>query len=114
MTYLLFATEADALAAELQIRSNVQTFMAAYLPDRLKNGGLIGINAADGSLQPDACLTIAWSVPQVCDEGWVMPFPESGQIGQMTEQEFLSGVGGTLLANPTFPPPETGLMGSGE
>jgi hypothetical protein len=105
MTYLLFTTEADALAAELQIRNNVEAYLAANLPDRLKDGGLIGINAADGSLQPDACLTTAWCVPQVCDEGWVVPMPEAGQIGQMTEQEFLAGVVGTPLANPTFPLP---------
>ncbi|NBN87535.1 MAG: hypothetical protein EBV32_00350 [Proteobacteria bacterium] len=109
MTYLLFTNEADAFAAELQIRSNVQAYVAANLPDRLKDGGLIGINAADGSLQPDACLTTAWCVPQVCDEGWVVPMPEAGQIGQMTVQEFLAGVGGTALASPTFPAPANPL-----
>lgn len=111
MTYLLFATEADALAAELQIRSNVAGYLQANLPERLKDGGLVGVNAADGSLQPDACLTTAWSLPQACAEGWVVPMPEPGQIGQMSEQEFLAGVSGTPLAEPTFPPPGTGLMG---
>lgn len=108
MTYRLFATEAAAQAAELQIRSNVISFLQANLPDRLKDGGLIGINAADGSLQPNACLTTAWCVPQEVEEGWAVPMPEAGQIGQMPLAEFVAGVGGTevevITPLPSFSP----------
>lgn len=104
MAYLLFSTEADAMAAEFQIRANVTAWLQANLPNRLKDGGLIGVSAADGTPQPDACLTTAWSVPRACDEGWVIPMPEAGQIGQITEQEFLANVGGTPTADVTFPP----------
>ena len=58
MKYLVFDTEAEALAAEAQISEN----MGYSKP---------GINAATGEVVPDA-LTTRWAVPQqIADGRWV-------------------------------------------
>ena len=108
MTWLIFDTEADAQAAELQIRANVRAFAEQYYPERLSaDGGLIGFNAATGELCPDAALTTAWAVPTQYAEGWAIPLPSPEQIHPMLLAQFLLGVKGTEVADVTLlPPPE--------
>ena len=106
MTFLLFLTEDDATAAELQIRQNVLAYAEANIPERVLDASLIGLNAATGAPEPTRCLTSAWSIPAQAAEGWVIPKPTAGDIGAMTITEFLSGVGGQDIESPTFPPGE--------
>mgnify|MGYP006289258409 CR=1 FL=1 len=102
MAWLIFATETDAQAAELQIRANVRAFAEKHVPARLSpDGGLIGINAATGELCPGAALTTAWAIPSHVVEGWAIPLPSPDQIHPMLLAQFLAGVGGIEVADVT-------------
>lgn len=63
MKYLVFDTEAEAVAAEAQI----STAMGYEKP---------GINAATGEVVPEA-ITLRWAVPQqIADGRWVFQSPD--------------------------------------
>ena len=96
MAWLLFPTEADAVAAELRIQSNVLAFIEQQMPERIgPDGGLIGVNAATGQPDPSAAATTAWAIPQQYQEGWALPAPEPERIAPIPAEAFLDGVGGT-------------------
>lgn len=72
MKYLVFDTEAEALAAEAQISAG----MGFSKP---------GINAATGEVVPDA-LTIRWAIPdQIADGRWVFPSPDDSGVEHENE-----------------------------
>jgi hypothetical protein len=63
MKYLVFDTEAEALAAEAQISAR----MGYSKP---------GVNAATGEVRPDV-VTVRWAIPQqIADGRWVFPSPD--------------------------------------
>ena len=109
MTYLIFSTEADALAADQQIVTNVVTYAAANTPERLApNQTIICYNAATGALAPDVQHIEHWAAPVEYVEGWGFPKPEVDQVLPMTVAEVLAGVGGTEVSDvtPVLPPLE--------
>lgn len=64
MKYRIFEAEAEAVAAEAQIASDIGCIK-------------IGVNAATGLPAPDAQLTERWAVPaQIVDGRWVFPSPD--------------------------------------
>ena len=102
MTYLIFSTEADALAADQQIVTNVVTYAAANTPERLApDQTIICYNAATGELALDAQRIERWAAPVEYVEGWGFPKPEVDQVLPMTVAEVLAGVGGTEVSDVT-------------
>ena len=103
MTYLIFSTESEALAADQQIITNVVTYAAVNTPERLApDQTIICYNAATGELAPDAQHIERWAVPVEYVEGWGFPKPEANQVQPMTVAEVLAGVGGTEVINVTI------------
>ena len=102
MTYLIFSTEADALAADQQIVANVATYAAVNTPERLApDQTIICYNAATGELDPNAQHIERWATPVEYVEGWGFVKPEVSQVSPMTVAEVLVGVGGTEVLDPT-------------
>lgn len=103
MTYLIFSTEADALAADQQIAVNVATYAAVNTPERLApDHTIICYNAATGELAPEAQHIERWAIPEEYVEGWGFPKPKDNQVQPMTAVEVLADVGGTEVSNVTF------------
>lgn len=93
--FLLFFTEAEAIAAEARASDNVRRVIAAIAPERLAPGGSIyGISAATWAIEPAAQRTERWAIPAEAAGGWVMPLPAPEQIAPVPLGAFLAGVGG--------------------
>jgi hypothetical protein len=64
MKYLVFDTEAEAIAAEAQIAQAIGC-------------AIVGVNAATGLPVPTAQRTERWAIPQqIADGRWVFPSPD--------------------------------------
>ncbi len=102
MTYVLFNTEQEALAAESQAVANVRAFASVHAPERLSaDGSLIGFNAASGNLAPEAQHVEKWAVPQQYVEGWAWPVPTRGDTDLMPVESFMENVGGVIVDDVT-------------
>lgn len=104
-TFLLFTTEAEAIAAEAMATSNVREYVRQVQPDRVADDGtLIGINAETWQPQPAAARTERWAVPEEGAAGWLMPLPTAEQIYPVPMSVFMDGLGGQQVEIP--PPPD--------
>lgn len=93
MTYYIFETEADAVAAEQRIIDNVRNWVAANAPDALSEDGtkLKGRNAATGELVN--VYTERWAIPQQTVTGqWVFPKPTQEQTTPVPLAAFIADV----------------------
>ena len=99
--FLLFATEAEAIAAEARATDNVRRAIASIAPERLApDGSIYGINAATWAIEPAAQRTERWAIPAAAAGGWVMPLPGPGEIAPIPVTVFLAGVGGQEVEIP--------------
>lgn len=105
MAYIIFPTEPEAIAAEAQVMANVRAFVQQHAPERLSpDGGLIGVNAATGQLDPSAQQVERWALPQHYKEGWAFPVPLEFEIAPMPVEAFMADVGGVVVADVTLLP----------
>lgn len=103
MSYLLFATEAEAIAAEARACDNVRRAIAVIAPERLApDGSIYGINAKTWAIEPAAQRTERWAIPEEVQSGWVMKIPEEQEISPIPLTVFLSGVGGMEIETPPY------------
>jgi hypothetical protein len=64
MKYRIFETEAEAIAAEAQVATDIGC-------------AKVGVNAKTGLPEPDAQVTERWATPQQITDGrWVFPSPD--------------------------------------
>jgi hypothetical protein len=64
MKYRVFNTDAEAIAAEAQVASDIGCIK-------------VGVNAKTGMPAPDAQVTERWATPQqIVDGRWVFPSPD--------------------------------------
>ena len=103
-SFLLFTTEAEAIAAEARATSNVREYVRQVQPDRVaEDGTLIGINANTWQPQPAAARTVRWAVPEEGDAGWLMPLPTIEQIYPVPIYIFMDGLAGRQVEIPPQP-----------
>lgn len=101
--FLLFPSQAEAIAAEARASDNVRRAIASIAPQRLAPDGTIyGINASTWAIEPAAQRTERWAVPAEAAGGWVMPVPDPAEIAPIPVSVFLAGVGGQEIE--TLPP----------
>lgn len=90
-THYVFDTEAQAIAAEAQIISNVMAWVQAHSPAALVDGKLRGRNAKTGELTN--VYTERWAVPRQNALGkWVFPKPTQADAGIMPLATMVQGV----------------------
>lgn len=107
MSYLLFASRSEAIAAEARACDNVRRAIAVIAPERLApDGSIYGISAATWAIQPTAQRTERWAIPEEAAGGWVMRVPDGPEIAPIPLAVFLAGVGGQEVDTlPTEPDP---------
>lgn len=104
-TFLLFETEAEAIAAEAKASENVRRFVRLTAPERIApDGSIYGIDSATWQIQPAAARAEGWAIPEHVAEGWVMPLPLAAEIAPVPLSTFLLGVGGQQVEIPPLEP----------
>lgn len=93
MIFYVFETEAEAIAAENTIVTNIKTWVQAYSPDAIAPDGnsLKGRNAKTGELVNH--YTTRWAVPnQRLDGKWVFEKPTQSALGPVPLASVTNGV----------------------
>lgn len=101
MSYLVFATEQQAIAAESMIVGNIADAVASQFPDRYDNGTLVGVDIND-TPRPEAARTMRWDAPRECAEGWAIVAPTQEAIGRVPLAVAMAGVGGVAYESVTW------------
>ena len=96
MIFYVFDTEAEAIAAENTIVTNIKTWVQTYSPDAIGPDGnsLKGRNAKTGELVDN--YTTKWAIPkQRLDEKWVFEKPTQSALGPVSLASVISGITAT-------------------
>lgn len=93
MIYYVFNTEAEAIAAENTIVTNIKTWVQTYSPDAIGPDGnsLRGRNAKTGELVDN--YTTKWAIPkQRLDDKWVFEKPTQNALGPVPLASVINGI----------------------
>lgn len=96
MIFYVFDTEAEAIAAENTIVTNIKTWVQTYSPDAIGPDGdsLKGRNAKTGELVNN--YTIRWATPKERIDGkWVFSKPTQNRLGPAPLDSVINGVSAT-------------------
>lgn len=109
MIFYVFDTEAEAIAAENTIVTNIKTWVQTYSPDAIAPDGnsLKGRNAKTGELVDN--YTTKWAIPKERLDGkWVFQKPTQNALGPIPLAAVINGISTTEenYSRSWFPPPE--------
>jgi hypothetical protein len=92
MTFVVFATEAEALAAERAIVANVRRLVAVVAPNRIAaDGAILGVNLCTGEVS--AARTERWALPvRLADGRYAIAEPDAEFAGTLPMAEIMAGV----------------------
>ena len=109
MIFYVFETEAEAIAAENTIVTNIKTWVQTYSPDAIGPDGnsLKGRNAKTGELVDN--YTTRWAIPKERLDGkWVFEKPTQNALGPVPLASVINGTTATEeeYNESWFPEPE--------
>ena len=96
MIFYVFNTEAEAIAAENTIVTNIKTWVQTYSPDAIGPDGnsLKGRNAKTGELVE--VYTTKWAIPKERLDGkWVFEKPTQSALGPVSLDSVINGISAT-------------------
>jgi len=109
MIFYVFDTEAEAIAAENTIVTNIKTWVQTYSPDAIDSEGnsLRGRNAKTGELVD--IYTSKWAIPvKRLDDKWAFQKPTQSALGPIPLANVINGITATEeeFSSGWFPEPE--------